>query len=199
MRTITLPNGSLGADTVTPITAAAALALKQEGFSFIGRYVTSLSQAELHIILQAGLAVTLFSYANSFDPSDEIRALKNLGIPPEVCVWLDVEGVTDDAITLQARINTWARAIKQASYTAGMYAGAQELLTSQELWNLAVTRYMKSCSRIVDRNGAIADVELHSGWSCNQVACQQQRGGVTVDVDVTYADYLGRKVTMVAA
>lgn len=197
MRVVTLEPGTKGFDTVANVSLGEAQALYTAGFRFAGRYVTSVTTNELTEILQSGLACTLFSYANSFDPSDEIAALKRLQIPHETVVWLDVEGVTDDAITLQARINTWARAMKQAGYIPGMYAGAQALLTSKELYDLAVNRYMKSCSRVSDRHGAIAEPQC--GWCMVQCACDVERQGLEVDVDFVFADYTGRGVAMVAA
>jgi hypothetical protein len=196
MRIVTLDEAK-GFDTVTPITARSAADLYAADFRFAGRYVTSLSNDEVKAILGSGLALTLFTYANSFDPSDEIAALKRLSIPPEVTVILDVESVTDDAITLQARINTWARALKAASYIPGMYVGVNSKLTSAELYNLAVVRYMKSASRIVDRNGDLAEPKC--GWCATQTDVDVVRAGVTVDVDFSYADYNGRRIAMVAA
>jgi hypothetical protein len=197
MKVVTLEPGTKGFDTVANVSLQEAQALYSAGFRFAGRYLTGLSNNELAEILQSGLACTFFSYANSFDPSDEIAALKRLAIPIETVVWLDVEGVTDDAITLQARINTWARALKQAGYIPGMYAGAQQLLTSKELYDLSVNRYMKSCSRVVDRHNQVA--EPTCGWCMVQCACDVQRQNLEVDVDFVFADYTGRSVAMVVA
>jgi len=197
MNVVTLEAGSKGADTVVKLTYMDSLKLFDAGFRFVGRYVVSLSAAELSDILRAGLAVTLISYANSFDPSDEIAALQRLGIPKGTVVWLDVEGVTDDVVTLQNRINTWANALKAAGYIPGLYVGAGALLTSLELYKLAVVRYWHSCSRVLDRNGAEAAPKC--GWCMYQCVCEVERAGVEVDIDFVYADYQGRTVPMVAA
>lgn len=197
MNVTTLEPGSKGCDTVAKLTYMDALKLFDAGFRFVGRYVVSLQAAELSDILRAGLAVSPVSYANSYDPSDEIAALQRLGIPKGVVVWLDVEDAKDDALTLQQRINTWAKALKAAGYIPGIYVGAGCLLTSIELFALAVERYWHSCSRVVDANGHAA--EPVCGWCMYQCTCEVERAGVEVDIDFVYADYKGRSVPMVAA
>lgn len=158
----------------------------------------SLLATELSDILRAGLAVSPISYANSFDPSDEIAALLRLGIPKGVVVWLDVEGVKDDPVTLIQRINTWAKAIQAAGYVAGLYVGAGVPLTSKELYALAVTRYWHSVSRVTDRNGNEAGPAC--GWCLFQCSPPNViRAGIQVDVDFCQEDHLGRQVYFVAA
>lgn len=196
MRVVTLDEAK-GFDTIVKLTADQARDLYAADFRFAGRYVTSLTDQEIADILGSGLALTIFTYANSFDPSDEIAALRRLKIPEGVVVWLDVESVKDDPVTLQARINTWARALKQAGYVPGIYYGVASKLTSKELYALSVVRYMKSGSRPIDRNGDV--VEPQCGWCQVQTSCDVIRAGVEVDVDFTYADYTGRRVTMLAA
>lgn len=197
MNVVKLEDGSRGVDTVVRITKTNAKNLKAAGFDFVIRYLVSVTAAELADILSEGLAISFVTYANSFDPSDEIAALQRLGIPKGTVIWLDVESVKDDPLTLQQRINTWAKALEAAGYIPGLYVGAAALLTSLELYKLAVKRYWKSCSRLWDRNGNVA--EPNCGFCCTQCTCQVVRAGVTVDVDFVYADYQGREVTMVAA
>ncbi len=197
MNVVTLELGSRGFDTIVKLSYMDALKLFDAGFRFAGRYVTSLSIAELSDILRAGLAVTLFSYANSFDPTDEIAALQRLQIPRTIVVWLDVEGVTDAPAALIQRINTWARALRAAGYIPGLYVGAGCPLTSTELYALSVERYCHSCSRVVDSHNNAA--EPLCGWCMTQCSCEQQRAGIEVDIDFVYEDYKGRGVTMVTA
>jgi Domain of unknown function (DUF1906) len=197
MNAVILEPGLRGCDTIVKLSYMDALKLFDAGFRFVGRYVTSLTAAELSDILRAELAVTFISYANSFDPSDEIAALKALQIPKGAVVWLDVEDVKDDPVTLSQRINTWAKAIQAAGYVAGLYVGAGVPLTSAELYALAVTRYWHSCSRVVDSHNNAA--EPICGWAMTQCSCEQQRAGVEVDIDFAYLDYKGRGVTMVTA
>jgi hypothetical protein len=197
MKAVTLESGTKGADTVLTLSYMQAKALYDAGFRYVARYVVGLSKTELADILRAGLAVSFISYADSFDPSDEIAALQRLGIPKGVVVWFDVEGVNDDPVTLKKRINTWANAVKAAGYIPGLYVGAGALLTSAELFSLAVVRYFHGCSRVVDRTGEEAGPSC--GWCCYQCACQVERAGVMVDVSFVYQDYKGRAVPMVMA
>jgi hypothetical protein len=197
MNVVTLEDGSKGCDTIVKLSYMDALKLFEAGFRFVGRYIVSLAATELSDILRAGLAVSPVSYANSFDPSDEIAALQRLGIPKGIVVWLDVEGVKDDPITLSQRINTWAKALEAAGYIPGLYVGAGCPLTSAELYALAVKRYWHSCSRVVDSHNNAA--EPLCGWAMTQCTCEVERAGVEVDIDFVYADYRGRTVPMVAA
>lgn len=197
MNVVTPEPGSKGCDTDAALTYLDARGLFDAGFRFVARYVVSLTGTELSDILRAGLLVSFVSYANSFDPSDEIAALQRLGVPKGVVVWLDVEDVHDDPITLQQRINGWAHAIEAAGYIPGLYVGANTLLSSIELWKLAVKRYWHSCSRVLDRSSN--EAAPICGWCMYQCTCEVDRAGVRVDIDFTYEDYRGRGVTMVAA
>ena len=197
MHVLTLEAGTKGCDTVAALTYMDSLKLFDAGFRFVGRYVVSLKASELSDILRAGLAVMPISYANSFDPSDEIAALHRLQIPQGVVVWLDVEDVKDDVLTLQQRINTWAKALKAAGFIPGIYVGAGCQLTSKEFYSLAVNRYWRSCSRIIDRSGN--EAAPNCGFCMTQCTCEVERAGIEVDVDFVYEDYQGRGVTMVSA
>ena len=197
MNVITPEPGTRGIDTVATLTYLDAKALVDAGFNFVIRYVVSLSATELSDILRAGMMVSFCSYANSFDPSDEIAALQRLGIPKGVVVWLDVEDVKDDPVTLQQRINAWAHALEAAGYIPGLYIGANTLLSSIELYKLAVKRYWHSCSRVLDRSSN--EAAPLCGWCMYQCTCEVDRAGVHVDIDFVYEDYKSRSVTMVAA
>jgi hypothetical protein len=197
MNVVTLESGTRGCDTVLKITKPEAHTLKAAGYDFVVRYLVSVTVPELADILSEGLAVSLVTYANSFDPSDEIAALQRLGIPHGVVVWLDVEDVHDDPITLQHRINTWAKALVAAGYIPGLYVGANTLLSSIELYKLAVTRYWHSTSRVLDRSSN--EAAPLCGWAMHQIHPPNlTRAGIVVDVDFVQEDYKGRGVTMVA-
>lgn len=197
MNTTVLPVGSKGVDTITRLSQAACRALRDSGIDFVVRYLPTLTLEEIGFIGGANLAFTVVTYANSFDPSDEIAQLSKLGIPRGADVWLDVEGVTDDAVTLQQRINMWARAIKAAGWTPKMYDGSQALLTSDELYALAVVGYWHSCSRVVDRFGKEAAPSC--GWQMHQLYPPNLTiAGVQVDIDFIQEDYRGRPVTFVS-
>jgi hypothetical protein len=196
MQIIAAQTGLLGCDTVQTVSRTHAQGLYSAGFRFLVRYVTSLSAQERDDILGASLGLSFVSYANSFDPSDEIAALKRLNIPSGATVWLDVEGVHDNPIVLQQRIGGWANALKTAGYEPGMYVGAQSLLTSSELYRLPVVRYWHSCSRVTDRNGQEAGPSC--GWAMRQLFPPNiARVGLTIDIDVIETDYFSRQIHLV--
>lgn len=197
MNTTILPVGSKGIDTVTVLNGSMCRALRDSGIDFVVRYLPSLRNDEIAQIGAANLALSVVTYALSFDPSDEIAQLTALRIPHGADVWLDVEGVKEDAITLQQRINTWAKAIKGGGWVPKQYVGAGQLLTSAELYALAVVGYWHSCSRVVDRNGAEAAPSC--GWQMHQLHPPNlMLAGVTVDINFVQQDYKGRPVTMVS-
>ena len=197
MNTTILPVGSKGIDTVQVLNAGMCRALRDSGIDFVVRYLPSLTAHEIGDIGAANLAFSVVTYANSFDPSDELAQLNRLQIPKLADVWLDVEGVKDDYVTLQQRITTWARAIKSAGWTPKQYDGSQCLLTSEELYALPTVGYWHSCSRVVDRFGKEAAPSC--GWQMHQLHPPNLVvAGVTVDIDFIQKDYKGRSVTFVS-
>jgi hypothetical protein len=95
-----------------------------------------------------------------------------------------------DVQTLMANINAWAGAVVAAGYQAGLYVGADSLMTSQELYQLHVTAYWKSQSRIVDRYGNLA--EPSCGWCLLQTYPSISLASINVDVDIMQQDYQSR-------
>ena len=189
---------ALGVDTVQRLTPVTASALRREGMSFVVRYLGSLTPEELACILSAGLAVMPVTYAKAYSGMSAISELRKLAIPEGCTVWLDLEGETDPAPAIAAKINAWAGQVQAGGYEAGLYVGAGCVLTSEELYGLKVTRYWDSCSREIDRNGRSAAPK------CDYCMVQlrpfnTQIGGVIVDVDVVQRDVLGRLPTWVTA
>jgi hypothetical protein len=188
---------ALGVDTVVPLTPYAP-ALKSAGMSFAIRYLGSVSGEEVHAILAAGLAFMPVTYAKAYSGMGAINQLRMLSLPEGCTVWLDLEGETDAAPDIIAKINAWAGQIQAGGYEAGLYVGAGCVLTSEELYGLKVTRYWDSCSREIDRNGRSAAPK------CDYCMVQLRPfntniGGVVVDVDVVQRDVLGRLPTWVTA
>lgn len=189
---------ALGVDTVVRLTHASACALKREGMTFAVRYLGSLSAEELACIMSAGLACMPVTYAKAYSGMSAISELRKLAIPEGVTVWLDLEGETDPAPVIAAKINAWAGQVQAGGYEAGLYVGAGCVLTSEELYGLKVTRYWDSCSREIDRNGRSAAPK------CDYCMVQMRPfntsiAGVIVDVDVVQRDVLGRLPTWVTA
>src|SRR5271168_747390 len=107
MNTVPAPFPALGYDCITVMDAVRAASLKAAGMSFCIRYLGSITAAELSIILDAGLLVSLVTYADQWSPSETVAELTALGIPPGATIWLDVESVKEDAPTVTGAINAW--------------------------------------------------------------------------------------------
>jgi len=97
---------------------------------------------------------------------------------------------TLEPANLIAQINAWATNIAVARFQPGLYVGANALLTSAELYALQVVRYWKGMSRLVDRNGNIA--EPSCGWCLSQFYKTVTLAGTQVDVDAIGYDYQDR-------
>lgn len=189
---------TLGIDTVQRLSAENVAALKSEGMRFAIRYLGSLTPEELRVILAAGLACMPVTFAKHYSGMSAIGELRKLGMPEGVTTWLDLEGETDAAPEIIAKINAWAGQVQAGGYEAGLYVGAGCVLNSQELYSLKVTRYWDSCSVELDRDGRRAMPK------CDTCVTQLRPyntpiAGCIVDVDVIQRDALGRLPTWVTA
>jgi hypothetical protein len=190
--------GARGTDSVQLVDAASAARLKEAGFDFAIQYLGTVTRDGVAAIVAAGLGFMSVTYADKFDGAATVNALASLGLPPGITAWLDVEGLaTMDPVLVKSRINAWAESVQNAGFMPGIYVGAGCPLTSVELYALGVTRYWKALSRIIDRNGQLA--EPGCGWSMLQLFPSVTRGQVWVDVNVMQQDYRGRLPVWAAA
>ena len=190
MNTAKARTPSLGVDTLATLTGAQCAALMAAGATFRGGYIEHVSPAELAAQLDAGLPFMPITYANDFDPAATNYHLTRLALPVGCMVWLDVEGVTLSCSDLIHAIDGWAASVQQSGRIAGLYVGAQSLLTSSELTKLLVTRYWHGCSRVVDRFNQPS--EPARGWCVVQLRPgNTMLAGVLVDVDAAQEDYEG--------
>jgi hypothetical protein len=184
--------GARGTDSVTLLGPTSAAALKGLGFDFAIQYLGTVNAGVVQAILDAGLAFMPVTYADRFNGQQAAEQCAALGLPAGVTVWLDLEGIgpglTPEAVI--AQVNAWAKAISDGGYMPGLYVGAGDKLTSQELYALSVVRYWKGQSRLLDRNGALS--EPSCGWCMTQLYPHVGRGGVDVDIDVIGSDYRNR-------
>lgn len=193
--------GARGFDCVTSIDVARAARLRAAGFDFGVRYLGSLTNAEIDAMHAADLSVMPCTYGGAFDGHQAVAHAQEAGIPPGVTIWLDVEGQggvdasADDvrAAMLVAKVNAFAAIVRGAGYDPAIYVGAGALLTSAELFALAVDRYWHSMSRVVDRRGALA--EPSCGWCMHQLFPTVLRGGTNVDINIVGQDFMGRLPT----
>jgi Domain of unknown function (DUF1906) len=182
--------GARGTDSVTLLSADAAENLRASSIDFVLQYLGSATAQGVQGILASGLAFMPVTYANRFDGAATVEALHALGLPQGTTVWLDVEEVKDDAPTTKAKINGWARDVLAAGFQPGLYVGADVGLTSLELYSLAVVRYWRSMSRILDRFGALA--EPACGFCMEQCYDTVTWGGIRADIDFVRKDWRER-------
>ncbi len=161
------PSGRVGFDTDTKLDLATAKLFRQSGYDFCLRYVSlgsessyDLDHDEAQAILDAGLALmpvqhvryagwlpdaTLGTQTGQTAANNAIQ----VGFPPKVNVWLDLEGISSSATTQNviAYCNSWYDAVAQAGYLPGLYVGANSILDSQQLYSaLKFQHYWHSLS-----------------------------------------------------
>ena len=188
---------ALGVDTIATLSSTNAAAFKNSGYSFVVRYLGSLSSAELDNILNSGLALMPVSYsrAGGWVPSaalgtsdglNMVKDLKALGLPTGITVWCDLEGMGGVANDTIIYAEAWGACVGAAGYIPGVYVGAGIPLNSAQLYALNnIHAYWHSCSVVPDVN------------SCSYMMIQlnppnQIVDGVEVDIDVIQHDHSGR-------
>jgi len=186
------PMAARGVDTVRLLTEAEALALRAAGVDYAIQYLGSVTADGVAGIIGAGLGLYPVTFADQWDGPKTVAELEALGIPAGTTVFLDVEGVgpTITPAALIEKINAWADAVSHAGFISGLYVGAQAQLTSQELYELRIFRYWKGLSKVIDRNGALA--EPACGWCLVQLYPTSTCAGVLVDFSFVQRDYKGR-------
>lgn len=187
-------------DTDSKITAAQALALRAADIDGVIRYLGSITRDELDGILAAELRVSFVTFADAFDGEAAVAQLRALDVPafatPRVTVWLDLESDTNAPAIVIAKVNAWAAAIRTAGYDPGLYLGANQPLTSDQVGELDVDRYWQSVSYVMCPT-------LHGspiGFCMVQLdPPNQMLAGVEIDYDVAQHDYRGRAATWLTA
>ncbi len=149
------PAGVKGFDANVVITSDQAQAFWDAGFRFALRYVGrtqmashDLSTAEAEMLLSKGFAlmpvqhVLSGEWAASGDLGTEYganaaRFSQQIGFPPGVNVWLDLESVSTQATAADviAYCNNWHAQVASAGYVPGVYIGWQPGLSGQQLYS----------------------------------------------------------------
>jgi hypothetical protein len=206
--TYTPTPGSKWCDTIAHITAGDASALAAAKFEGVFLYAETATQADIDNALAAGLGVAFVMYSPNpgYQPSASLgqqmaaaacARLKSLSIPGGVSLFVDLETMGGQPADKIAHANAAGDIITAQGFLAGAYIGSGVGLTSLELYDLHVVRYWHSCSRILDRNGELA--EPACGWCTLQGNPTNYRvpGGPEVDVDVVWQDYEGRSIVAI--
>lgn len=202
--------GAQGLDTDTKLVAASAGQLFGAGFQFAVRYLSrttpqnfgDLGSTEAETILGAGLALMAVQHCplagwaptavlgGSYGQTAALNAT-TIGLPIGVSLWLDLEGVAGYATAANtiAYVNAWAGEVADAGFLPGLYVGANQPLTGDELyWRLKVSRYWRSASKVPDipyRGYCMAQALMPSPVS------EGANGDISIDRDVIMADAFG--------
>jgi hypothetical protein len=199
----------LGFDCLTRLDAATCALFFSSGYRFAVRYLSrshfvpddtdgagSMSRAEAETILGSGLALMPVQKAKRNMQASAIygRAVgvaaaanaSDLGFPPGVTVWCDVEAValTESTEDVIAYCNAWWSEVDAAGFVPGLYVGPNSRLTTEVLYSrLKFTGYWKSASKVgnVDTRGyqmlQSLSMDLNGIRVDSNIAAVDSRGG----------------------
>jgi hypothetical protein len=207
------PQGLQGFDANTVLTSSLAQQLRDAGFAFCLRYLSraarqpasDLTIAEARRILAAKLALMPVQHVapegwvptanlGTTNGSHAAQHALDLGFPPGVNVWLDLEGVAP-SVPSQVVIdycNAWFTEVEAVGFVSGIYVGANAILSGDELyWRLKTKHYWHSLSRVPDIP--------HRGYQMFQSAVRHPLAGVDIDRNVTMNDAFGDSVLWLAS
>lgn len=187
--------------------------LASSGMDFMVGYLGAVTPERVGWVIETGMGFMPVTFADRFDGAEAVTQCQALGLPPSVTVWLDLEGKTllsDPVADLKAQINAWAHTVSAAGYQPGLYVGSPQPFTGEEIYELAVVRYWKAPSRIIDRNNQIWDgpkcgfcmQQLYPSvsWPLHAPPLEASANGdsnanVFLDVDFVQQDFEGRLPT----
>ncbi len=175
-------------------TATQAKALKATGIDGIVGYLGVIDAERLGFILDAGLGFWAVTLAGHYDGGQTVQALRALGVPPGMSAFLDLEGLAafhTEPAALESKIDAWADTVATGRFLPGLYVGVPQPFTSDELWNLRVSRYWRGQGSVRDRMNNLAE-PTGCGWAVTQMYPSILRAQVLVDVNVVGQDYKGR-------
>jgi hypothetical protein len=189
-------------------------AAKARGFSFCLRYVSrgerekanDLQEGEARTILNAGLALMPVQHVAraGWSPTKRLGTIYGrnaavhvgqIGFPPGVNVWLDLEGVKNSTshATVIDYCNAWIAEVASAGFVPGVYIGARAILTGEEIfWRLQAKHFWKSGSRVPDIP--------HRGYQLIQKIIRNDKiNGTDIDRNLTVNDNFGQSVLWFAS
>jgi len=192
-----------GFDCDETISATVAQQFYSQGYRFCLRYISrgpessqDLTEREATDILSAGLALMPVQHAREpgwspnqvlgrQDGQEAATNAQDVGFPPGVNVWFDLEGVgrparARDVIDYCA---AWYEAVSAAGYVPGLYVGAGALLTGQQLYDLPFHHYWRSASEVPDIP--------NRSYQLFQFSPSIEINGVSIDLDVPRTDKKG--------
>jgi peptidoglycan hydrolase-like protein with peptidoglycan-binding domain len=212
-RVVAAPDDAIGFDTGQIVNADAAKKFKAHNFQYCLRYLSlnpkqgpkDLTDTEANGILSAGLGLMAVQHVRkvSWRPTaamglgDGKHAVKHaieVGLPPGVCVFIDLEDVDQTAqfSDVMDFCTKWADVVAAAGYRPGVYVGANNIpITSKQLASLPVVHYWKSGS-------TVPDVEGIGYQMVQKINPPERHFGIDIDRDTTHVDKDGRRVHWLA-
>jgi hypothetical protein len=203
---------SLGFDCNCKLSYELAKKFKDDGFSFVMRYVGRLKQSttldidktELDNILKAGLQIGIVQHCQypGWIPTKEmgieygmnaVKFSRESGYKGKCIVYLDLEGIKpgtpkQDIIDF---CNSWYDEVIKA-YTPGIYIGFDAFLDSKELYyRLKFKDYWKSFSKVPD--------VFERGYAMFQQTYIKDANGIEIDTDEATVDKKGRSPVFMKA
>ena len=163
--------GAKGADTTMVLTAGPLADIVANGGEYVGRYLSSISTAEIarihatKIITGPGcLGLITFTYSrpDKWIPSQalgladgkrDVALLRALGLPSAHPHIFDLEGCRGPASATDDHVSAWASVLIGGGYiNPGLYVGAAPGgCSSDQLYAIhGVNHYMRSCSIVPD-------------------------------------------------
>lgn len=194
--------GQLGFDVNTPLTTAECEQFASS-YSFVIRYIPrtaslvagNLTKEEIEIILASGMALSVVQHVSpdGWHPSAALGTeygqyaeyyASELGLPPGMQMWLDLEGVAAGAMSgdIVAYCHNWAHAVSLKGYLHGLYVGWNTRLTPGQIYDLPFDSYWKAYN--------YDDGVPRRGFQMVQ-GLQKTLGGISFDPDKIQADQLG--------
>lgn len=195
--------GMKGADIDRPVSGAQAKAFLDARNSFIIRYIPrkpelshgDLTSAEIAAILGAGMGIGVVQHVSSdgWNPNAALGSnygscaasyAKQIGLPPGMQLWLDLEGVADrtPAKNTIDYATEWYTEVLNAGFVPGLYCGFANGLAPQQLYNLPYKSYWRSYNYY--------DGVPTRGY-CMVQHTQKTLDGITYDPDTVQADNKG--------
>lgn len=206
------PAGVKGFDANTVITSDQAQAFWDAGFRFALRYVGrtqmashDLTTAEAELLLSHGFALMPAQHvlAGEWMPTADLgteyganaaRFSQQIGFPPGVNVWLDLESVSTQAASADviAYCGNWYAQVAGAGYVPGVYVGWQPGLTGQQLYSALKFQHYWAAYNVdgVSRPKPRGYQLVQSSGS----GTIGSLGTDVYDVDETYVDAMGGQV-----
>jgi hypothetical protein len=201
-------DGAIGFDTSGRVDEEAAKKFKANNFKFCLRYLSlnpkqgknDLTVKEANGILSAGLGLMPVQHVRkgswrptaamgSGDGKHAVKHAQDIGFPPGVCVWVDLEDVDQSSKFAEVMdfVTSWAAQVAGAGYRPGVYVGINHIpITPKQLASLPVVHYWKSGSHV-------PDVENIGYQMVQKIFPAERHFGVDIDRDTTGVDKDGRR------